>query len=102
MTVWAKMCRVSALWLLLLGVSPFTAPFAVCDFWALFSPTSAPAPGEVHEDPLLKVKTSPEPLVTAAGGSTLLSPAHEIIPGRRVGFLPPPHNRPTSHGILRP
>jgi len=94
---WSTLSRALALWFLLLGVSPFTAPVSTCSLAGPENEHRLPFEHSIHKDPFSTLDAAPDISAALAAGATAWPPAFSV-----VGVSPPPPFQRDDHRqILR-
>ena len=77
---WSRISRAPALWLVLLGVSPFTAPFSTCSLTGVDNqPDGLPFERSIHKEPFAKLDAASDMSAALAAGVTAAPPALNMI-----------------------
>jgi hypothetical protein len=99
---WSRISRAAALSLVVLGVSPFTAPFSTCSLTGLdHQPDQLPFERLIHKNPLSNLDVTSNMAVALAAGATVWPPALNTIGVATVPELEPGERRQVLRAVLR-
>ena len=87
--------RLLAIWLVVLIVLPFTAPWGVCDLGDLTGHQPS------HSDGLAKTNISPDEAIVALSSCTFVGPVLQIAAAKSIRFADLVPVAPSRHTILR-
>ena len=98
---WSRLSRALALWLLLLGVSPFTAPFSTYSLAGPDNQHGLPFERSIHKDRFSKLDAASDMAIALGAGTTAWPP-----PLNALGVDPVPEfqrddHRRVLHAVLR-
>jgi hypothetical protein len=82
---WSTLSRALALCLVLLGVSPFTAPFSTCSLTAPEDEHGLPFEGSIHTSPFAKLDAASDISAALAAGATASPPSFNVV---RINLIP--------------
>ncbi len=89
---WSTLSRALALSLVLLGVSPFTAPFSTCSLTGPDNEHGLPFERSIHKDPFAKLGAASDMSAALAAAATASPPSFSV-----VGIHPIPAFRRDDH-----
>jgi hypothetical protein len=86
----SRLVRIIAVSLIVLGVSPFTAPFSTCD-WVTLSghhQSDRPSDDQTAHGALLKTSTDPDNAPVLAAAAALTTPFFSLVPNDSAVRVP--------------
>jgi hypothetical protein len=98
---WSTLSRPLGLWLLLLGVSPFTAPFSTCSSTGPEIQHGLPFLRSTHKDPYSKVDAASDTSIALAAGATAWPPAFHVVSITPIPGFQRDDHRPMLCPVLR-
>ncbi len=99
---WSRLSRAVALLLVVLGISPFTAPFSTCRLTGVgHQPDRLPFERLIHKNPLSNLDVTSNVAVALAAGVTVWPPALNTIGIAIIPELQPGERRQVLRAVLR-
>ena len=98
---WSTLSRALALCLVLLGVSPFTAPFSTCSLTGPDNEHGLPFERSIHKDPFAKLDEASNMSAALAAGATASPPSFSVVGTNPLPAFQRDDHRQMLRAVLR-